>query len=90
MFDKIVNAARFKDGLGYDLISTDIDKYGNEVEIYIEVKASSEGKDTPFYISPNEVEASMRLSEYYYIYRIYEMKTDTDNVKYYKLTMSLT
>ena len=63
LLDKIVNVAKFKDGLGYDLISTDKDESGKEIEIYIEVKASSLGKDTPFFVSPNEVETSNRLRD---------------------------
>ena len=83
--EKITNVARVKDGLGYDIISTDLDKDGNEIEIYIEVKATSYGKDTPFYVSPNEVEVSNRLSEYYYIYRIYEMTTTGKDARYYRI-----
>ena len=85
LVEKVVNVAKVKDGLGYDLISTDIDENGNEIEIYIEVKATSEKKDTPFYVSPNEVDVSRRLSDYYYIYRIYEMKTDSSQAKYYRI-----
>lgn len=33
LVDKIVNLAKKKDGLGYDLTSTDIDDAGNEIEI---------------------------------------------------------
>ncbi|WP_026508089.1 DUF3883 domain-containing protein [Butyrivibrio sp. MC2013] len=85
LVEKVVNVARVKDGLGYDLISTDIDENGNEIEIYIEVKATSEKKDTPFYVTPNEVEVSRRLSDYYYIYRIYEMNTHSSQAKYYRI-----
>ncbi len=85
LVEKIVNVAKEKDGLGYDLISTDIDTEGNEIEIYIEVKASSGGIDTPFFVSHNEVEVSKRFEDYYYIYRIYEMKSNSNKAKYYRM-----
>ena len=48
LVEKVANVAKVKDGLGYDLISTDIDENGNEIEIYIEVKATSEKRQQPY------------------------------------------
>lgn len=86
LISKIVHVAKYKDGLGYDIISTDIDIEGNEVEIYIEVKATSGNKDMPFYVSAKELEVSRKYRELYYIYRIYEMQERSDYAKYYRLS----
>ena len=85
LVSKITHVAKNKDGLGYDVISTDVDNGGNEVEIYIEVKATSGDKDMPFYVTARELEVSQKYRELYYIYRIYGLKEDADKAKYYRL-----
>ena len=85
LVSKITHVAKNKDGLGYDVISTDVDNGGNEVEIYIEVKATSGDKDMPFYVTARELEVSQKYLELYYIYRIYGLKEDADKAKYYRL-----
>lgn len=85
LVSKITHVAKNKDGLGYDIISTDIDNGGNEVEIYIEVKATSGDKDMPFYVTARELEVSQKYQELYYIYRIYGLKEDADDAKYYRM-----
>lgn len=85
LIPKITHVAKFKDGLGYDIISVDIDSSGNEQEIYIEVKTTAGGKEMPFYVSSNELGVSQKLRELYYIYRICNMRTDCKSVDYYRL-----
>jgi hypothetical protein len=55
------------DGLGYDIES--FDEKGRK--IFIEVKTTKSGKDMPFLISANEVEASAELGPQYRIYRVF-------------------
>lgn len=61
------------DGLGYDILSFDMD--GNEM--YIEVKATKSNKNTPFYITRNELERSIQEKNNYYIYRVYNFNDET-------------
>ncbi|WP_339697348.1 DUF3883 domain-containing protein [uncultured Marixanthomonas sp.] len=61
------------DGKGYDIKS--VDKNGNTV--YIEVKATTGGFKTPFYITRNELEWSIKNSENYKLYRVYDFNTKT-------------
>lgn len=83
LIKKIIPIAKNRDGLGYDLVSTDIDSEGNEYDIFIEVKATSGDKESPFFITKRELEVSKKRRGYYYLYRIYELKRDSDTVKYY-------
>ena len=85
LIPKIAHVAKVKDGLGYDIISMDVDAAGNEKEIYIEVKATAGNKDMPFYVSQNELDVSRKYRELYYIYRIYNLKSNSDSVNYYRL-----
>ena len=63
----------------------DVDSNGDEMEIYIEVKTTAGGIDMPFYISRNELEVSRNLKELYYIYRVFDLKENVNNVSHYKL-----
>lgn len=57
------------DGAGYDIKS--FEKRDEEyIEIYIEVKGTNKSINEPFDISKNEIEASNRYKEQYYIYRV--------------------
>ena len=85
LVSKITHVAKYKDGLGYDVISTDVGLDGKEVEIYIEVKSTSGNIDMPFYVTARELEVSRKYRDLYYIYRVYEMKESTDSAKYYRL-----
>ncbi len=86
LISRIAHVSKMKDGLGYDLISTDIGKDGKEVEIYIEVKATSGDISMPFFVSSREVKVSQKYRELYYIYRIYEMTENKNSAKYYRLS----
>lgn len=74
------------DGLGYDILSYD----NNGKEMFIEVKTTAHGVNTPFYITRNELEKSKQDSDNFFLYRLYEFD-DTDNkAKYYKQKGNLT
>lgn len=74
------------DGLGYDILSYD----ENGKQIFIEVKTTSNGVNTPFYITLNELEKSKQDSCNFFLYRLYDFD-DTDNsAKYYKQKGNLT
>lgn len=72
------------DGLGYDILS--FDTYGNP--IYIEVKTTTQGKKTPFYISDNELKFASQHPDNYFLYRIYNFSelVDTNDIEFFKLT----
>lgn len=56
------------DGLGYDIAS--FTPEGDPV--FVEVKTTCGGKATPFFVSANEVRASLILDESYLLLRIYD------------------
>jgi len=85
LLSKITHVAKYKDGLGYDIISTDVDENGNESEIYIEVKATAGDVNMPFYVSAHELEVSQKYRELYYIYRIFGLKEKDNKAQYYRL-----
>jgi hypothetical protein len=85
LIPKIAYVAKYKDGLGYDIISMDVDAEGNEQEIYIEVKTTAGDKNMPFYVSHNEISVSRKYGELYYIYRIYNLASNSKRVNYYRL-----
>lgn len=70
------------DGLGYDIISFD----ENGDKIFIEVKTTTDpSKKKNFQISINELNASRRYNNDYYIYRVYDFKNYKNGPKYYVL-----
>ena len=85
LISRINHVAKRKDGLGYDIESVDIDAAGNVTKIYIEVKTTSGDINRPFYISNREVAASKKYGDSYYIYRIFGVTENTDDIQYYKL-----
>jgi len=58
------------DGLGFDILSYDADGR----ERYIEVKTTTFGRETPFYISRSELEFSRSVSAQFHLYRVYEFR----------------
>jgi hypothetical protein len=58
------------DGLGYDVLSFD----ARGSERYIEVKTTSFGDETPFYVSRNEIAFSEFQPEQYHLYRLFEFR----------------
>lgn len=70
------------DGAGYDIKS--FEKKDEEyIEIYIEVKGTNKSINEPFDISKNEIEASSRYKEQYYIYRVANIYSNKP--KFYKI-----
>ena len=63
-------AATQGDGLGYDVRS--FDETGSER--FIEVKTTAWGKQTPFFISRNELEFSKAFPEQFHLYRVFEFR----------------
>lgn len=62
------------DGLGYDILSYDlIDDCIKE--IYIEVKSTKNNINTPFFMSPNEMEFAREKTVQFRIYRLYKGKS---------------
>ncbi|WP_417860366.1 DUF3883 domain-containing protein [Winogradskyella sediminis] len=61
------------DGLGYDVLSFDTD--GNKM--FIEVKATKSDKNTPFFITRNELERSKQEQDNFFIYRVYNFNDET-------------
>jgi hypothetical protein len=59
------------DGLGYDLLSFEADGR----ERYIEVKTTSCGERTPFFVSDNEVRFARAESERFRLYRLYDFRS---------------
>ena len=60
------------DGLGYDVLS--FEESGQER--YIEVKTTRYGKQTPFFISPNELRFCERHRKAFHLYRVFAFKSD--------------
>jgi len=63
-------AATRGDGLGFDVLSFEPDGR----ERFIEVKTTAFGKQTPFYISRNEVEFSKVYAPQFRLYRLFEFR----------------
>ena len=65
-------AATQGDGLGYDVLSFENDGQ----ERLIEVKTTSFGQLTPFFVSSNELARSKRDSDRYQLYRLFEFRAN--------------
>ena len=77
------------DGLGYDIKSFERCKDGSYRPKYIEVKATTGGKNKPFDISENEVEVSAEFGDQYSIYRFFGLHNQTTDVKFYEIRGSV-
>ena len=58
------------DGLGYDIRSFEVDGR----ERYIEVKTTAYDAETPFFISPNEVNFSKNMADQFHLYRVFSFR----------------
>jgi hypothetical protein len=58
------------DGLGYDILSFDVE--GREQ--LIEVKTTKYGKETPFFVSRNEVDVSAGEASRYHLFRVFAFR----------------
>lgn len=69
--DRIEHVARSRgDGLGYDVLSYDVDGR----ERFIEVKTTSFGQMTPFFVSRNEVDFSEVAGPQFHLYRLFDFR----------------
>lgn len=69
--DRVEHVSRLKgDGLGYDVLSYE----PSGRERFIEVKTTTFGKQTPFYISRNEVDFSDEACEQFQLYRVFDFR----------------
>jgi Domain of unknown function (DUF3883) len=69
--DRVEHVSETKgDGLGFDVLSFEVDGR----ERFIEVKTTAFGKETPFFISRNEVEFSGAFSNQFHLYRLFEFR----------------
>ena len=70
--DKVDHVAKSKgDGLGYDVLSFDPDGR----ERFIEVKTTTFGKATPFFVSRSELALSKGAREQFHLYRLFEFRS---------------
>lgn len=58
------------DGLGFDILSFD----GDGRERFIEVKTTAYDAETPFFISPNEVDFSVGKPDQFHLYRLFAFR----------------
>lgn len=58
------------DGLGFDILSFD----GDGRERFIEVKTTAYDAETPFFISPNEVDFSLEKVDQFHLYRLFAFR----------------
>ena len=84
LLKKIKHISKEDDTAGYDILS--YKKNGDE--LYIEVKTTRGGKETPFYLSANEYETWENNISKYVIYRLYEYNPSS-GAKIYKLSGDL-
>ncbi|WDV44507.1 DUF3883 domain-containing protein [Clostridiaceae bacterium M8S5] len=67
------------DGLGYDILT--YNEHGEEV--FVEVKATTQGVKSPFYMSSYEREFAIRNKEYYKLFRVFNLDLSTGIGDYY-------
>lgn len=69
--DRVEHVSRTKgDGLGYDVLSFD----GSGKERLIEVKTTTFGRDTPFFVSRGELALSHGAKDQFHLYRLFEFR----------------
>ena len=69
--DRVEYVSKTKgDGLGYDVLSFDADGR----ERYIEVKTTSFGKETAFFVSNNELAFSKQAKDHFHLYRLFAFR----------------
>ncbi|MFA7330355.1 MAG: DUF3883 domain-containing protein [Candidatus Delongbacteria bacterium] len=60
------------DGVGFDIRSFEI----NGADRLIEVKTTAYGKQTPFFVSRNELNVSKIMKPHYHVFRVFEFRND--------------
>lgn len=77
--ERVTHTAESSDSDGYDILS--FDEQG--IEKYIEVKTTRQSKQSPFFISRNEVEFSKIQGLQYWIYRVYNFNEKKNEADFY-------
>ena len=71
--EKVQHVSKLQgDGLGYDVLSFDLDGR----ERLIEVKTTTFGKSTPFFVSRGELALSQQAKEQFRLYRIFDFRKE--------------
>ena len=71
--NKVEHVAKIQgDGLGYDVLSFD----NSGKERFIEVKTTSFGKETPFFITRSEIEFSRSEKNHFHLYRVFDFRKE--------------
>lgn len=71
--EKVEHVSRTKgDGLGFDVLSFD----ANGRERFIEVKTTSFGRETPFYLSRRELAFSKAQPDEFHLYRVFDFRRE--------------
>lgn len=71
--ERVEHVARTRgDGLGYDVLSFASDG----AERFIEVKTTTFGKRTPFFVSSNEVEFARATADRFTLYRVFDFRAE--------------
>lgn len=77
LVDKIEHISNIKgDGFGYDIVSYD----ENRNKIFIEVKGTTARMNIPFYVTKNEINASNKYKDKYYLYRVFDILDNSPKV----------
>jgi len=85
--EKVVHVSVVEgDGAGHDIKSFTID---GQIK-FIEVKSTKGTASSAFFITPNEVEFSRKNAKNFYLYRLYDLDSDTRSAKVYVLYGDLT
>jgi len=77
--NRVEHIALVDDGRGYDIHSFEAEGRDR----FIEVKTTAFGKQTPFFVSRNEVSVSREEDEQYHVYRLFEFR---DNARLYTIS----
>lgn len=78
--DKVLHVAQVEgDGAGYDVKSFEL----NGVEKHIEVKTTDGPRETPFFLSANELRRSQELPNSFYLYRVFNYRPDSNSGQFY-------
>lgn len=71
--DKVQHVSKVQgDGLGYDVLSFETDG----AERLIEVKTTTFGKSTPFFVSRGELALSQQAKDQFHLYRLFEFRKE--------------
>lgn len=86
--DQVKWVAKVSERYGYDIESFELNSSGDWDKIFIEVKTTVGGIDTPFPISEHELEVSDQTDKKnkYYIYRVFKINIKKSSFEIYKIS----